>query len=356
MSYGVLQVFLLWLRRLQGLASSGDCPFVVVFSALSDSMSDRRNGFNEDIINSLRGLCMGAADIVPGVSGGTMALILGHYERLVAAIGSVDRKFVGLLLQRKLRLALEHIDFRFLAALGAGIVVGIVALASLMHYLLEHQQAYTYAVFFGLILGSSYIVARRLKRWQGQHLPLLVLGAVVAWQISVLSPIQGSLSPLNAFLAATVAICAMILPGISGAFVLLLLGLYHPITDLIKGLPRGELTLDGLVIIAAFGMGCLVGLLAFTRLLRWLLAHHHDSTMACLVGLMFGSLVKIWPFQQVIAETAELPFKEQRFELISPLASSASWPLVLVLVVLATIGTLGLEIIGERLSKKKAAS
>lgn len=319
-------------------------------------MSDRRNAFNEDIINGLRGLCMGAADIVPGVSGGTMALILGHYERLVAAIGHVDRKFMGLLLQGKLKLAVEHLDFRFLAALAAGIGFGIVSLASLMHYLLEHQQAYTYAAFFGLILGSSYIVAQRLRRWQGQHLPLLALGAVAAWQISVLSPIQGSLTPLNAFLAATVAICAMILPGISGAFVLLLLGLYHPITDLLKGLPRGELTLDGLVIIAAFGTGCLVGLLAFARLLRWLLAHRHDSTMACLVGLMFGSLVKIWPFQRVMAETAELPFKEQRFELISPLESTASWPLVLLLVVLAAIGTLGLEIIGERLSKKKASA
>ncbi len=324
-----------------------------VFACAEYLMSDKRNGFNEDFVNGLRGLCMGAADIVPGVSGGTIALILGHYERLVTAIGKIDRKFIQLIFARKFRQALEHIDARFLVALGAGIAAGIVALASLMHYLLEHHQAYTYAAFFGLILGSSYIVSRRLERWKIQHFPLLFVAAFAAWKLCELNPIQGNLTPLNAFLAAVVAICAMILPGISGAFVLLLLGLYHPITDLIKGLPRGELTLGGLVIMAAFGIGCLVGLLSFSRLLRWLLAHRHDGTMAVLVGLMLGSLRKIWPFQKVTADTAGLPFKEQQFELISPLESPDSWPLVLGVVIVSGVLTLILEIIGERLSSNE---
>lgn len=317
-------------------------------------MSDQRNGFSEDIANALRGLCMGAADIVPGVSGGTMALILGHYERLVTAIGRVDSQFVRLLAQGNFRHALEYIDFRFLIGLAVGIACGIVALASLMHTLLEHHQAYTYAGFCGLILASSYLVARRLRNWRWRHLLLLGTGAAVAWQLSVLNPVQGDLTPLNAFLAATVAICAMILPGISGAFVLLLLGLYHPVTDLIKDLPRGELTLDGVGILAAVAAGCVVGLLAFSRLLKWLLAHHHDGTMAFLVGLMLGSLVKIWPFQRVIAATADLPFKEQRFEWVGPAESPASLPMVLAIAVLSSGLTLLLEAVGNRSAAKRA--
>ena len=215
-----------------------------------------------------------------------------------------------------------------------------------MHFLLEHQQAYTYAVFFGLILGSSYLCARRLPRWRGVHMVLLAVGALFAWQICVLNPVQGNLTPLTAFAAATIAICAMILPGISGAFVLLLLGLYHPITELIKGLPRGEVTFDGLILIVAFGCGCLVGLLAFSRLLKWLLATHHDATLAFLVGLMLGSLVKIWPFQRVTAATAELPFKERQFEHLWPGSVAESLP-VIGMIIIATFATLGLERLGS---------
>ncbi|MEZ6134508.1 MAG: DUF368 domain-containing protein [Pirellulaceae bacterium] len=318
-------------------------------------MPDKRNDYSRDVINVLRGLSMGAADIVPGVSGGTVALILGHYERLVTAIGNIDRQLMRLLQAGKLRLAAEHVDFRFLVGLGAGIAAGILLLASLMRYLLEHQQAYTYAVFTGLILSSSYLVARRLKSWRWYHAPVLIVGAVVAWQICLLSPVHGELTPLNAFLAATVAICAMILPGISGAFVLLLLGLYHPITDLIKRVLHLDITLDGLAIITSFGCGCLIGLLAFTRLLKWLLAHRHDGTMAFLVGLMLGSLYKIWPFQRVLKETATLEFKEQRFENIWPTESPASLTLVMALVLAAIAATLLLERIGTRMSNEKRA-
>lgn len=310
-------------------------------------MNTQNAGFTADLMNWGRGLCMGAADIVPGVSGGTIALILGHYERLVTAISRVDGHLLGLVKRRQLSAAAEYLDLRFLIALGAGIATGIVGLASLMHYLLEHQQAYTYAVFFGLILGSSWLVAARLGRWRWSSVVLLLLGAVLAWQICRLTPGHRELTVINAFLAATVAICAMILPGISGAFVLLLLGLYHPITELIKGLPRGEFSVQGLIIIVTFALGCAVGLLAFTRLLKWLLARHHDPTMACLVGLMLGSLYKIWPFQQVTAETASLPFKEQIYVPVSPTASTAHLGLVLGLASLALISTLLLERVGK---------
>lgn len=313
-------------------------------------MSDKNAGFTGDLINWARGLCMGAADIVPGVSGGTMALILGHYERLVTAISHVDTKLLSLVRRGELLPASHYLDLRFLIGLLAGIATGIVGLASLMHYLLEHQQAYTYAVFFGLILGSTYLVARRLNHWNASCQALLLVGAIAAWQICRLTPTHAELTPLTAFFAATVAICAMILPGISGAFVLLLLGLYHPITELIKGLPRLEITLQGLVVIASFGSGCVVGLLAFSHVLKWLLAHRHDPTMAFLVGLMVGSLYKIWPFQRVSSQTASLPFKEQVFEHLWPSASNASLPLVVALAIAALFGTLALEKIGSKLA------
>ena len=221
-----------------------------------------------------------------------------------------------------------------------------------MHYLLVHQQAYVYALFVGLILASSYLVARRLSGWTPAYLLLVLVGAAVALQICLLDPLHGQLNPLTAFLAATVAICAMILPGISGAFVLLLLGVYHPITELLRGLPKGDISLSGLAIIMAFGAGCLIGLLAFSRVLRYLLAHRHDATMAFLVGLMLGSLYKIWPFQRVTAETAELRFKEQRFELVWPGDSSASLVLVLLLVVAGIGLTLIMEQAGQRLKRR----
>lgn len=319
-------------------------------------MSDKNSGFANDLANYARGLCMGAADIVPGVSGGTMALILGHYERLVTAISHVDGKLLGMVVKGNFREAAEYLDLRFLVGLGLGIATGIIGLASLMHYLLEKQQAYTFAAFTGLILGSTYLVALRLKKWNVLSVVLLIAGAIIAWQICRLTPIRNELNPLNAFLAATVAICAMILPGISGAFVLLVLGLYHPITGLIKGLPHGEFTIDGLTNIAAFVLGCLIGLLSFSHVLKWLLAHRHDPTMAFLVGLMIGSLYKIWPFQQVTTETAALPFKEQVFQHVGPSASSASLTMVLVLAATALLATLALEKIGSRFTHQSRSA
>lgn len=319
-------------------------------------MRDNSTGFTGDVVNWLRGLCMGAADIVPGVSGGTMALILGHYQRLVTAISRIDTQFLSLLAKRQLRQALEHIDFRFLLALTFGMASGIVALASLMHYLLEHQLPSTYAIFTGLILASSALVARRIQKWSWEVPLWLAGGILLAWQISVQQPVAGELTPLTAFLSATVAICAMILPGISGAFVLLLLGVYHPVTELIKGLPRGEITLDGLIVLATFGCGCLVGLLAFSRILKWLLANRYDRTLAFLVGLMLGSLVKIWPFQRVSQATAKLPFKEQQFEYVSPFSGEFNLLWIVGLVIISAIATLGLEQVGKHFQPNESAS
>ena len=175
-------------------------------------MSDNRSGYIGDLANWGRGLCMGAADIVPGVSGGTMALILGHYQRLVEAIGRFDRELVRMLMKRQLVGAWKHIDGRFLLALAVGIATGVVALASLMQFLLEYQQAFTYAAFTGLILASSWLVSLRMGKWKPAHLPVALLGLGLALTICLLKPAHSELTPLSGFLAAMIAICAMILP------------------------------------------------------------------------------------------------------------------------------------------------
>ncbi|HBE68299.1 MAG TPA: DUF368 domain-containing protein [Planctomycetaceae bacterium] len=313
-------------------------------------MNNERSGFTEDVVNLFRGLCMGCADIVPGVSGGTVALILGHYRRLVAAISHIDRDLLKLISQRKIKEAVSYADIRFLVAVAFGMAAGIIALASLMNYLLENQLGYTLAVFTGLILASSIIVFRRLERWRWQLLVFVLLGGVFAWQICVQRPAHVDLTPMSAFLCATVAICAMILPGISGAFVLLLLGVYHPVTELIKGIPKGEFTSGGLLIVAAFLAGCLVGLLTFSRILKWLLEKYHDRTLAVLIGLMLGSLYKIWPFQIATPESSELPFKEKTFEHVAIGATPDSVAIVAICALAAFAGTFALERIGHSIS------
>lgn len=313
-------------------------------------MNNERSGFTGDFINLFRGLCMGCADIVPGVSGGTVALILGHYRRLVSAISHIDRDLLKLIGQRKIKQAIEYADLRFLVAVAMGMAAGIVALASLMNHLLENQLGYTLAVFSGLILASSIIVFRRLEQWKWHLLVFVVLGGIFAWQICVQRPAHVDLTPMSAFLCATVAICAMILPGISGAFVLLLLGVYHPVTELIKGFPKGEFTSSGLLIVAAFLAGCLVGLLTFSRILKWLLEKYHDRTLAVLIGLMLGSLYKIWPFQIATPESAELPFKEKTFEHVAIGATPDSVLVVGLCALLAFAGTFALERIGHSIS------
>ncbi|RMF41116.1 MAG: DUF368 domain-containing protein [Planctomycetota bacterium] len=320
------------------------------------NMNDRQSPkYRYDLLNWFRGLCMGAADIVPGVSGGTIALLLGHYERLVTAISHVDLRLFRLLRTRRWREAAEHMDLRFLIALAVGIATGIVALASLMHHLLEHHLSGTYAVFNGLVLASVFLVVRRIGRWTAPRWVLFALGALVAFQLCRLTPMHTPLTPVTAFLSATLAICAMILPGISGAFVLLLLGVYHPVTELIKGLPRGQITVEGLLLVGLFLAGCATGLLLFSRLLRWLLEHRHDATLCALVGLMLGSLYRIWPFQAPTPSTAELEFKLRHFEHHMP--GSAGEALVAVgLATIAGAATYALEKLAERLAPELPSS
>ena len=258
----------------------------------------------EDRRQLVRGILMGGADIIPGVSGGTVALILGIYQRLVTAISHFDQQLLRYVGQRQWSAAAAHVDLRFLVTLGCGILAGVASLASLMHHLLEHHQAMTLAGFFGLILASSWIVARSIApRSAALKLRWIIAGVAAAllafWLVGL--PLLHPRPGLGyTFFCGMVAICAMILPGISGAAMLLLLGRYEHITGIIKNAVRLNVTRDECVELAVFAMGCAIGLIAFSKVLKWLLAEYPSSTMAILCGLMIGSLRRVWPFQEAV--------------------------------------------------------
>ncbi len=245
---------------------------------------------------------MGGADAIPGVSGGTVALILGIYSRLVTAISRFDMTLLTYVKLKQWSVAAEHVDLRFLVTLASGIVLGVGGLARMMLYLLEHQRLPTFAIFFGLIIASCILVAKKVKHWTPAHVIGSVTGSVFAFLLVGLPLLTNPPSGNGyVFLCGMIAICAMILPGISGAFILLLLGKYYDmlgvLQDLLKGVFHFDLRIATLVTFCVFLAGCVIGLLSFSKILRWLLAQHESQTLAILCGFMAGSLRKIWPFQ-----------------------------------------------------------
>ncbi len=257
---------------------------------------------------------MGGADIIPGVSGGTIALILGFYERLVFSLSHFDLTLLQHVRRRELAVAARHIDLRFLLATGFGAITGIVSLAGLMNYLLENQRQHTQAVFFGLILASSLLVFRMIRRWSPLIVAAPIVGAVAAFIIVGLplleSPPEGD---GYVFISGMTAICATILPGISGAYVMVILGIYEPVTGLLRQMLHGDITLEGLGTLGAFAAGAGIGLLGFSKILRRLLAHFETLTFAVLCGFMVGSLRKIWPFKiDLTPDVHEMKLKQFR--------------------------------------------
>ena len=245
-----------------------------------------------------RGFLMGGADIIPGVSGGTVALILGIYTRLITAIGRVGPEWVGELLGREFRQASRRIDAAFVAPLGVGILLGAATLGSVVDVLLEDYRQPTLSVFFGLIAASAVFVAKLVPRWSPRAYAAVAAGAVVAFVLVGLPVLHDPPEGLwYLFVCGMIGICAMILPGVSGAFLLLVLGSYERITGLIKRFVKLDVGLEDVLTLATFAAGCLVGLLSFARLLSRLLKRFPSVTLAGLCGLMIGSLRKLWPFQ-----------------------------------------------------------
>jgi putative membrane protein len=245
---------------------------------------------------SLKGLCMGSADVIPGVSGGTIALITGIYEDLIGALKSVDATMVKKVLAFDLKGALACVHIRFLVSLFVGIGIAIISLARLMNFLLNHYPVFTWSLFFGLIAASILVVSRQVATWGPRTGISLVVGTIVAAFIVNLIPVTTPETLGFILLCGIIAICAMILPGISGAFILLILGKYEFITGTLKNpfLPQNLMT------IIVFCLGCMIGLLSFSRLLNYFLINYRRSTMAFLTGLMVGSMPKIWPWKEIL--------------------------------------------------------
>lgn len=257
-----------------------------------ENSSILKNSINKYLLLALRGMGMGAADVVPGVSGGTIAFITGIYEELVYSLKSINLKAIKLFLTGEWRSFWIQINGNFLLTVFAGVFISVLSLAKVLEYLLEHQPILIWSFFFGLILASSYVVSRKITKWEYPKIVALVGGIGIAFYITSVTPTTTTDGFWFIILAGALASCAMILPGISGSFILLLLGKYafalHAVNE--------RIVVDLLLL----GSGALVGIVLFANLLSWLLKKHHDITVAVLVGFMIGSLNKIWPWKETL--------------------------------------------------------
>jgi putative membrane protein len=240
-----------------------------------------------------KGMAMGAADVVPGVSGGTIAFISGIYEELLASIKALGPDTLVVLRQRGIKAAWQQVNGDFLATLLAGIGTSILLLVRPITWAIVHQPVLIWSFFFGLIAASVWLCGRLVKHWSIAPIIGMLVGTAIAVVIGVLNAGTGSESLPFVFFSGAIAICAMILPGISGSFILLLMGMYLPVMDALKTF--------NFPVIVVFSLGCLFGLMAFSRLLSWMFSRHHDLTVASLTGFLLGSLTIIWPWKKVIS-------------------------------------------------------
>ncbi len=240
---------------------------------------------------TLKGMAMGAADVVPGVSGGTIAFIAGIYDELVNSIKSVNVRTLKMLFKGKVADFWEAVNGNFLSALLLGIAVSVFSLAKLITFLLEAEPVLVWSFFFGLVLASTWFVSKDIKEWNVKTVAAFLVGTVVAYYITVATPAETSNHPLFVFLCGAIAICAMILPGISGSFILVLLGKYFYVMEAVK-------TLDA-VVLCVFAAGAVLGITSFSRVLSYALKNFRNVTLSVLSGFMLGSLNKVWPWKTV---------------------------------------------------------
>ncbi|MCP4421463.1 MAG: DUF368 domain-containing protein, partial [Chloroflexi bacterium] len=248
----------------------------------------------------LRGVAMGASDIVPGVSGGTMAFILGIYEELIDSIRTIGRSnFIQAVLRFRIKEVFQILNWEFLLSIAIGIFIAIVTLSSTLEFLLINQPVYLWSFFFGLVLASVWVVSKRVKQWQPALFGMLLLGAVAAYLIVGLVPVNTPDAWWFLMLSGAIASSALILPGVSGAFLLVLLGKYQYVLGIVNDLRGGDLA--AAVPLIFVGIGAALGLVTFAQFLSWLFKQYHDATVALLIGLMIGSLRKIWPWKLDLA-------------------------------------------------------
>ncbi len=291
---------------------------------------------------------MGAADVVPGVSGGTIAFITGIYDTLLESIRRINPSVLGLWKRGGFKAAFSHINGFFLISLFAGVFTSIATFAKLISWLLVTHPVPLWSFFFGLILVSVFHILKQVEKRDMIRFVFLLLGVAFAYSITVLKPLQMEPTSINILIAGAIAICAMILPGISGSFILLLIGMYGPVLGAVK-----EFQID---VLALFLGGCVIGLLTFSHVLSWLLRSFRDFTLVFLTGLMIGTLPKIWPWKETISwrinsKGEEVPLLQENlspfnFEAVTAQPSQLTLSIVMMLVAIALV--LGLEKFGER--------
>ncbi len=293
---------------------------------------------------TLKGMAMGAADVVPGVSGGTIAFISGIYEELITSINNIDLSLIKILRKEGIKAAWNKVNGNFLAALFLGIFISVLSLAKFLSWLLENEPILLWSFFFGLVVASIFMVGKEITKWTMGTIVVLILGAALAFFITELPANDNVDSLPYLFLSGALAICAMILPGISGAFILVLLGSYKTILDAVHE--------RDIKIILTVGVGAIFGLLSFTRLLKWMFNHYKNITLALLTGFILGSLNKIWPWKKVL-ETKTFGEKTVVVDDMNVLPGAFQGDSKLMLAIVLAILGFSLIFILERLASKK---
>ena len=254
---------------------------------------------------TLKGMAMGAADVVPGVSGGTIALIAGIYKELINTLTSLNIGVLKTLKKDGVAAAFNAVNGKFLVSLVLGILISILSLAKIFNYLIHNEPVLVWSFFFGLIVASVWLIGSRVTKWNLGNAIALLIGAIISFGVTVVSPAQGPDTMWYLFLAGVLSFVAMILPGISGSFILLLLGAYHlilgKVSAIIDGLKEMDLTilLTNGVQLGVFALGGIVGLLSFSKVLKWMFEKYENRTLALLTGFLIGSLNKVWPWKVI---------------------------------------------------------
>jgi putative membrane protein len=262
--------------------------------------------FKDYFFITLKGIAMGAADVVPGVSGGTIAFISGIYEELIESIDNINLDVFKTWKQEGFKTAWKSINGTFLLALFSGIAISILSLAKLIKYLLHNEPILLWSFFFGLVLASILYIAKQIKSWSPKIILAILITSIISYFITLAEPFASPDSSMYLLFCGFIAIIAMILPGVSGAFILLILGAYetaiNTVNNLLEGLSTGNFDLlkDALLKFFLLAVGAIIGLKVFSKLLNWMFKHKKNLTLAILTGFMIGSLNKIWPWKEVL--------------------------------------------------------
>lgn len=320
-----------------------------------------RKQFPDYLIITLKGLAMGAADVVPGVSGGTIAFISGIYQELIDSINNVDISVLKTLKKDGLKAAWQQVNGGFLLALLTGIFISVLTFSKIITQLLASHPILVWSFFFGLIIASIVLIWKETSNWKLVDILALVVGIILSYYITIARPVSSPDSYWYLFLSGFIAIIAMILPGISGAFILLLMGSYETVIGTINKFREGIVKFDMAVLgeaimkLSVFALGAIIGLKSFSKILHWMFEKHKNTTLALLIGFMAGSLNKVWPWKQVLETRSNshgeiVPFLEKS---IMPQNFEGN-PQVMTAIILAIIGFVvifGMEKMASKLGK-----